>query len=64
MVKNTQTIRRLLPTDCLRVFDYFVGLVLKNNLGGLLRSSLWGEGGGGGVKLPPIPSLQNSLELC
>ena len=63
MVKNTQTIRRLLPTDCLRVFDYFVGLVLKNNLGGLLRSSLWGEGGGG-EKIPPNPSLQNSLELC
>ena len=29
MVKHTQTIRRLLPTNCLSVFDHFVGLVLK-----------------------------------
>ena len=26
MVKRTQTIRRLLPTNCLNVFDHFVGL--------------------------------------
>ena len=26
---NTQTIRRLLPTNCLSVFDHFVGLTLK-----------------------------------
>ena len=35
MVKHTQTIRRLLPTNCLSVFDHFVGLALK----GLIR--LW-----------------------
>ena len=29
MVKHTQTIRRLLPTNCLSVFDNFVGLALK-----------------------------------
>ena len=29
MVKYTQTIRRLLPTNCLSVFDHFVGLPLK-----------------------------------
>ena len=29
MVKHTQTIRRLLPTNCLSVFNYFVGLALK-----------------------------------
>ena len=29
MVKHTQTIRRLLPTNCLSVFDYFMGLALK-----------------------------------
>ena len=29
MVKHTQTIRRLLPMNCLSVFDHFVGLVLK-----------------------------------
>ena len=29
MVKHTQTIRRLLPTNCLSMFDYFVGLALK-----------------------------------
>ena len=29
MVKHTQRIRRLLPTNCLSVFDHFVGLALK-----------------------------------
>ena len=29
MVKPTQTIRRLLPTNCLSVFDHFVKLGLK-----------------------------------
>ena len=29
MVKRTQTIRRLLPTNCLSLFDHFVGLALK-----------------------------------
>ena len=29
MVKYTQTIRRLLSTSCLSVFDHFVGLALK-----------------------------------
>ena len=29
MVKHTQTIRRLLPTNCLSVFDHFVELALK-----------------------------------
>ena len=29
MVKHTQTIRRLLPTNCLSVFDHFVELGLK-----------------------------------
>ena len=29
MVKHTQTIRRLLATICLSVFDKFVGLALK-----------------------------------
>ena len=29
MVKHTQTIRRLWPTNCLSVFDHFAGLVLK-----------------------------------
>ena len=29
MVKHTKTIRRLLPKNCLRVFDHFVGLALK-----------------------------------
>ena len=28
-VKHTQTIRRLLPTNCLSVFNHFVGLALK-----------------------------------
>ena len=29
MVKHTQTIRGLLMTNCLSVFDHFVGLALK-----------------------------------
>ena len=29
MVKQTQTIRRQQPTNCLSVFDHFVGLALK-----------------------------------
>ena len=29
MVKHTQTIRRLLLTNCLSVFDHFIGLALK-----------------------------------
>ena len=29
MVKHNQTIRRLLPTNCWSVFDYYVGLLLK-----------------------------------
>ena len=29
MAKHTQTIRRLLPTNCLSVFDHFEGLALK-----------------------------------
>ena len=29
MVIHTQAIRRLLPTNCLSVFDHFVGLALK-----------------------------------
>ena len=31
MIKHTQAIRQLLPTDSLSVFDYFVGLVLKRS---------------------------------
>ena len=29
MVKHSQTIRRQMPTNCLSVFDHFVGLALK-----------------------------------
>ena len=29
MIKQTQAVRRLLPTNCLSVFDHFVGLSLK-----------------------------------
>ena len=30
MVKHTRKIRRQQPTNCLRVFDHFVGLKLKD----------------------------------
>ena len=36
MVKHTQTIRRLLPTNRLSVFDNFVGLAFKG-----LKSSIY-----------------------
>ena len=29
MVKHTETIHRLLPTNCFSVFDHFVGLALR-----------------------------------
>ena len=29
MAKHTQTIRRQQPTNCLNVFNHFIGLVLK-----------------------------------
>ena len=59
MVKHTQTIRRQEPTNCLSVFDHFVGLALQglkwfNNFIKLYWysiSSSWkmkGEGKGGG----------------
>ena len=37
MVKHIQTIRRKKPTNCLSVFDHFVGLALK----GLITSFLY-----------------------
>ena len=39
MVKHTQTVHRLLPKNCLSVFDHFVGLALK----GLKSSNLSNE---------------------
>ena len=39
MVKQTQTICRLLPTNCLSVFDHFVGLAL-NRLRNYINSQL------------------------
>ena len=42
MVKNTQTICRLLPTNCLSVFNHFLGLVLKGlNLCLKISQHLW-----------------------
>ena len=39
MVKHTQTIRPLLPTNCLSVFDHFVGLTLKELTWGYINFS-------------------------
>ena len=43
MVKHIETICRLLATNCLSVFDHFVGLVFKGLTLSpqLLRGSLW-----------------------
>ena len=37
--KHIQTTRWLLPTNCLSVFDHFVGLALK----GLIKLDIWGN---------------------
>ena len=37
MVKHTQTIRRLLPANCLNVFDHFVGLGVKVLIASLIN---------------------------
>ena len=39
MVKYTQKIRPLLPTDCLRVFDHYVALALKGLNGVTFRNN-------------------------
>ena len=39
MVKQTQTIRRLLPTNCLSVFDHFVGFALEGLMEIIFQSS-------------------------
>ena len=44
MVKHTQTIRRQHSTNCLRVFDHFVGLALQRlteNAGNFLEIPLY-----------------------
>ena len=48
MVKHTQTTSRLLPTNCLRVFDHFVVLALKG-----LYTSVFGKLG-----------VQNNFSQC
>ena len=40
MVKRTQTIRRQQPTNCLSVFDRFMGLVFKELTCALFEFSL------------------------
>ena len=42
MVKHIQTIRRLLPTNCLSVFGYFMGLALKG-LRNISCTKHWGK---------------------
>ena len=41
MIKHTQTIRRLLPTNCLSVFDHFVGLAPKGLSKGVESQLKW-----------------------
>ena len=51
MVKHTQTIRRLVLTNCLSVFDHFVGLTLK----GLFPAETWEAAGIGKLACEAIP---------
>ena len=39
MVKHTQNIRRLLPTNCLSMFDHFKGLSLEEWILGISEGS-------------------------
>ena len=41
MVKHIQTIRRQLPTNCLSVFDHFVGLALKGLRSAIFSSNVY-----------------------
>ena len=44
MVKHTQTIRRQKPTNCLSLFDHYVGLTLKGLIKGVDKTGkvlLW-----------------------
>ena len=41
MIEHTQTIYRLLPTNCVSVFDHFIGLALK----GLSLQKFWESSG-------------------
>ena len=41
MVKHTQTIRQLVPTNCLSVFNHFVGLALKELKNSYITFLLW-----------------------
>ena len=43
MVKHPQTFRRLLPMNCLSVFDHFVGLALKGLMVVYLRNKILPE---------------------
>ena len=42
----------------------FVSDHLNLNLGGLFRSSFWGDGGRGLPAPPPIHLVENLLEVC
>ena len=37
MVRHSQTVPRLLPTNCLSVFDHFVGLTRKASISVIQR---------------------------
>ena len=41
MVKHTQTVRRQKATNCLSVFDHFVGVVLKGLNSLDIKSEIW-----------------------
>ena len=43
MVKHTQTLRWQKPTNCLSVFDHFVGLALKGTLKSFSLESVCAE---------------------
>ena len=60
MVKHTQTIRRQKPTNCLSVFDHFVGLALK----GLMSSGRGREKIEKLISVPPSTSYKNCFQYA
>ena len=60
MVKHTQTILRLLPTNCLSVFDHFVGLALKGLKKPWRSTANWSISMGN----PLNPFLKDVCTLC
>ena len=65
MVKHIQTIRRQKPTNCLSVFDHFVGLALKGlSVITFINVQLWQLGPETRLKLSPKMGVLKVKKWC